>query len=125
MTKGKLAQLLALAPEQVARHPHTIRRRYGGGEYHIFTAGTVLRAFHDHGGIEQLADRIWRKRERARVVDAEAVKQAALQRAAQLDWGLSAIGIASRSDSYWQRRSLALASFWTQQLAATHRYFLQ
>jgi len=121
LTKGKLAQLLAIGPDQAARYPHDVRRRFGGGEYHVFAAATVLAAFRDHGGLEQLAQRVWLGKKRARDVDEQALRQAALERADRLDRGLSAIGLAARSDSCWQRRALGSASFWKLNLAATLR----
>eukprot|EP00962_Isochrysis_galbana_P022275 scaffold6641_cov118-Isochrysis_galbana.AAC.1 len=121
LTQGRLAQLLALTPNQVACYPHHVRRRCGGGECHIFDAATVLSAFHEHGGIQELAHRIRRIAERSRARDGRAAEQGAQERTERLDRGLAAIGLAPRSDSYWQRRALGSASFWRLNLAATLR----
>lgn len=120
LTKGKLSELLVLAPAEVATYPHIVRRRYGGGEYHVFDPATVLRAFQEHGGIDQLALRLCRKQSRARRADT--ASQAAHVRVTMLNRGLAAIGVPPRSDSYWQSRSVGSANFWKENLSRTLRH---
>jgi hypothetical protein len=101
LTKGDLAQLLALEPSEVGRYPHDVRQRRGGGEYHLFSADTVLNVFDNHGGLQGLAKRIADKKSKARHKDEKKAQEAARERAARLNRGLAAIGLAPREDSYW------------------------
>ena len=66
-TQGVIAGALHLKEEIVRAKPHTCRRRYGGGEYHVFIVASTVRALlRENGGLAGLQERIDAKALRAR-----------------------------------------------------------
>ena len=101
MLQGDVCALLMLSADKVRLYPHESRRRYGGGEYHVFDIETIrcmlaaeggARGFHQRVAAKAKRDASKRKRDdgmRERVSAAEK----------ELDAGLCALGLVRRSDS--------------------------
>jgi hypothetical protein len=60
----EVCELLLLSPNKVKQHPFIRRRRYGGGEFHIFEAETVYKILESEGGPRALHTRVAAQRKR-------------------------------------------------------------
>lgn len=62
--KTHICVSLVLAPPCVSTFPHEVRRRYGGGECHVFDVGVVPAIMQSTGGVKGWAKRSMEKRDR-------------------------------------------------------------
>jgi hypothetical protein len=107
--QSEVCEMLILPAETVRTYPHTERRRFGGGELHLFDSETVYeileeeggaRAYHSRRDAKIKRDSKKRAREEARPDRIAAAK-------AKLEAGLRAVGLSLRSDSSLCREYIA------------------
>lgn len=107
--QSDVVEMLLLPAATVKLYPHTTRRRFGGGEFHIFDVATLYEILENEGGARAYHARRDAKRKRdskKRAREDEHHDRVAAARA-KLETGLHAVGLSLRSDSSLCREYIA------------------
>lgn len=99
--QSDVCDVLLLSAAKVRTYPYEVRRRRGGGEYHVFDSDTVYNILESEGGMPAYHDRRLAKRKRElNKRKREADLQARVTNAKdKLEAGLHILGLKLRSDS--------------------------